>query len=240
MTHVLDQQRILQASSLSANMLSQAKALCLGLLGPGYRDSLYGPALDPRVGHGYLDASLTHLNDTLIFENGDAELWMHLCSLSNAPPVHVLTPDSGGALSLSVNRFRTRATTSQSTRMPPERSWPRRVFRRTSRWETERAEWTPASRARTFGPGAFNDTTATPAQAGWIQTAALPICPPSVKQASHACATAQPGATCFGNDDANRWAVRGAINAGFSVFLYVQSLETSGPAPDYNQCTLLK
>jgi hypothetical protein len=25
-----------------------------------------------------------------------------------------------------------------------------------------------------------------------------------------------------------------------SVFLYVQSIEKSGPAPDYNQCTLLK
>jgi hypothetical protein len=52
---------------------------------------------------------------------------------------------------------------------------------------------------------------------------------------------AAPGATCFGNDAANKWAVRGAINAGMSVFLYVQSLEKeSGPAPDYDQCELLK
>ncbi len=82
-THVLDQQRVLQASSLSANMLSQAKALCLSLLGPGYRDSLYSPSFDPRAGHGYLDAPTSHLNDTLIFENGDAELWLRLCSLAN-------------------------------------------------------------------------------------------------------------------------------------------------------------
>ena len=31
----------------------------------------------------------------------------------------------------------------------------------------------------------------------------------------------------------------GAINAGMSVYLYVESIEASGPAPDYNECALL-
>jgi hypothetical protein len=41
-------------------------------------------------------------------------------------------------------------------------------------------------------------------------------------------------------DDASRWAVRGAINAGMSVFLYLKSIEDNGPPPDFNQCNLLK
>jgi hypothetical protein len=65
-------------------------------------------------------------------------------------------------------------------------------------------------------------------------------CPSSVIAASHACGGASPPAVCVGNDDANALAVRGAVNTGFSVFLYVKSLETlSSPPPDYNQCDLL-
>jgi len=40
--------------------------------------------------------------------------------------------------------------------------------------------------------------------------------------------------------DANRWALRGAINAGLAVFLYVNQLSEGGvPQPLYNQCELL-
>ena len=40
--------------------------------------------------------------------------------------------------------------------------------------------------------------------------------------------------------DANKWALRGAINAGLAVFLYIDQLSQSGaPQPLYNQCDLL-
>ena len=40
--------------------------------------------------------------------------------------------------------------------------------------------------------------------------------------------------------DANTWALRGAINAGLAVFLYVDKLSQTGtPQPLYNQCELL-
>ena len=58
--------------------------------------------------------------------------------------------------------------------------------------------------------------------------------------AAQACSTLQSGAQCFSDDGANRWAVRGAINAGMAVYLYVKSLENGTPSPDYNQCNLLK
>ena len=87
---VLGQHRSIPANEISANMLSQAKALCLGLLGPGYGLSLHGSTFDPRAGHGYLDALPDNLNNSLIWANGDAELWIDLCSVANPPPVHVL------------------------------------------------------------------------------------------------------------------------------------------------------
>ena len=41
--------------------------------------------------------------------------------------------------------------------------------------------------------------------------------------------------------DANKWAIRGAINAGMSVFLYIDQLEKGGitPKPTFNHCEQL-
>ena len=90
-TKVLDVQRTIDASQISANMLSEAKALCVGLLGPTFNvGSSAWFAGTP--GHGYLDAAITGLNTTLIPSLGDAELWLRLCTLANPSPVHVLSP----------------------------------------------------------------------------------------------------------------------------------------------------
>ncbi len=41
-------------------------------------------------------------------------------------------------------------------------------------------------------------------------------------------------------DQLDQWALRGAINAGFSVFLYLESLaKNGGPDPDYTECDKL-
>jgi hypothetical protein len=89
-------------------------------------------------------------------------------------------------------------------------------------------------------PWCMDDTHATSAQAEWISASNLSgyRCPKAVTEASYACSqhgTPSLG-TCFGNDAANSWAVRGAINAGMSVFTYVQSIENMPAPPDYNQC----
>jgi hypothetical protein len=41
--------------------------------------------------------------------------------------------------------------------------------------------------------------------------------------------------------DAKRWALRGAVNAALSVFLYLDAIEhgTVTPKPPYNQCEQL-
>ena len=237
-THVLSQPRVLKASSLSANMLSQAKALCLGLLGPGYAEASSVSHLDPRPGHGYLDADVNHLNASLIFANGDAELWMRLCTTANPPPVHVLTVDTQTQLfvpSIEDTNFLLAIDSVQPGGMVAASSYPAGV-----RVGDGYGGVDPTLDGNNVWPWCVDDTGVTGDQAAWIAGNALPVCPSTVKSASHACATQQPGATCFGDDDANRWAVRGAINAGMSVFLYVQSIEDSGPAPDYDQCEQLK
>jgi hypothetical protein len=79
--------------------------------------------------------------------------------------------------------------------------------------------------------------TATASQEAYLSANAIPKCPQSVSNALVDCISK---GTCYGVDDANKWAVRGAINAGMAVFTYVRSIENTGPPPDYNQCNLLK
>ncbi len=237
---VLGQHRSIPANEISANMLSQAKALCLGLLGPGYGLSLHGSSFDPRPGHGYLDALPDNLNNSLIWENGDAELWINLCSTANPPPVHVLR-FTGQLLQLAVPSIQDSDLNLDIDQEEPggmvaAASYPSGVPVGDGFGGVDPS--LDASNMNVW-PWCIDDTSATSDQEAWIQANGLPVCPTSVKSASLACQTEQPGAVCFGDDEANRWAVRGAINAGMSVYLYVQSIESTGPAPDYNQCELL-
>jgi hypothetical protein len=234
-TQVLDQVRTLAASSLSANMLSETKALCLGLFGPGFADAQNGEFFDPTPGHGYLDAKLTHLNDALIPENGDAELWLNLCSMANPAPVHLLQLDPHGLLQLTV------ATTQDSQYdldIQPQSLVAAANYPAGAPVGDEGANVQSSLQPTNLWPWCVDNTAATAAQSEWLQSNSIPVCAASVIAAGQGCA-ANPTAACFGNDAANQWAVRGAINAGMSVFLYLESIENSGPPPDYNQCNLL-
>jgi hypothetical protein len=94
---------------------------------------------------------------------------------------------------------------------------------------------TDASLATTnLWPWCVDDSSA-PSDQQTALAAHVPLCPPAVTAASAVCATG----SCLSTDDANRWAVRGAVNAGMSVFLYLESIENGSPPPDYNQCNLL-
>jgi mono/diheme cytochrome c family protein len=236
-TKVLDQQRTLDPSQLSANMLSQAKALCLSLLGPpGFGTS--PPYLDPRPGHAYLDAKVTLLNPTLIPENGDAELWLSLCSLHNPPPVRVVTFAGTIDDTLDVSPINNTSHDFQITSgsliapsaYPPD-----------APVGDATGAVLPSLTPDNPWPWCVGDTlpgkTATAAQEKFLDASNIPRCPQKSIDALNACIQSD---TCYGNDDVNRWAVRGAINAGMAVFTYVRSIENSSPPPDYNQCSLLK
>ncbi len=230
-TKVLDQVRTLNATQLSANMLSEAKALCMGLLGPGYSDasSAVFNAID---GQGYLDAKPDHINRTLIPTNGDAELWLKLCSLNNPPPVHIFSAKRyGTSFSVpAIQDYQYNFSITAGT-LIENSAYPAGVPVGNERGGVDTAlqpgnEW----------PWCVDDSAAPPDQAALIAQS-LPVCPPSVITAIQQCSTGTAG--CITTSDANRWAVRGAINAGFSVYQYVSSIESSTPPPDYNQCTLL-
>ena len=90
------------------------------------------------------------------------------------------------------------------------------------------------------------------ARAGVLQNEIVPYCPPELL----ATALAEDGSGALVKkwrlafhpaenelvyDDANRWAIRGAINAGLAVYLYIDQLSKGlvAPKPLYNQCELL-
>jgi mono/diheme cytochrome c family protein len=233
-TKVLNVTRALSASQLSANMLSQAKALCLSQMGPT-NNEVAGAYFDPRPGHGYLDANLTNLNSSLIPSNGDAALWLQMCSTANPSPVHIL-------------RFGIQGTTlgvlpmqdaDYNFNIPPGAMVPSSVYPAGSPVGNEQGAVDPSLASTNEWPWCVDDTGAKSDQEAYLASNGLPVCPPQVKAAAVACVGSTTGDGCFENDQANQWAVRGAINAGLSVFTYVRSIENTGPPPDFNQCSLL-
>jgi mono/diheme cytochrome c family protein len=255
-TKVLDHQRVIASGGLSANMLSQAKALCRDLLGPNFIEAHFGGgAFVPGAGHGYLDKSDPKAS-ALIRENYDAELWMRLCTVANPHPVHVLHLGNNGALSLvaaTIENANALAIDGPAGgakgALLPAATYPagQPVGNANGGTDPTLVPCTAdtVDTCNTW-PWCVDDTarnaTADANQAAWLDANSIPRCPQQVKDASAACLFDLPPkvGTCFGNDAANRWAVRGAVNAGMSVFLYVQSIENSAPLPDYDQCELLK
>jgi mono/diheme cytochrome c family protein len=237
-THVLDRVRALSASSLSANMLSQAKAQCRSLFGP-----VIETTFNVGEGHGYVDFNL---NDGLIKENGDAEMWLRLCSVANLPPVRVLHPKKDG------DNYPNRID------VPP--IWvDNQFFIRPGSyvsWADYQAtgaavgnehggvdadmEPPSATLKGNLWPWCVDPTGASDGQVQWIAQNALPLCPKVIVDKAEACLHGTR-TDCYGADDANDWAVRGAVNAGFSVFLYLRDfIEGKGaPPPDYDQCERL-
>jgi hypothetical protein len=90
------------------------------------------------------------------------------------------------------------------------------------------------------------DPTKKSAATSWVSDAAhflngrpMPFCPESVVPPSDNYPPNGDGRMT--SDDIDRWTYRGAINAGMSVFLYLDDLVKRGatPQPRYDQCELL-
>ncbi len=250
-TSVLGVPRYVPAAQLSANMLSQAKALCLGLLGATPDDSNRAFAAT-----GFFDS--TSATNRLIVQNGDAELWLRLCSLANPPPVHVLSPNPNGSNEVDVQvvtnpdgtlgSSTTFALIDSAFYLAAEAQAPSPVGNELGGVDASLEIPTATSKGNLW-PWCVNDTFATAAQAAWISANHLPVCPTCVKTVladcnqgtapnPTSCGSMTPAA-CYDVNHGNTWAVHGAINAGMSVFLYVQSIEKLASAPaDYDQCPM--
>jgi mono/diheme cytochrome c family protein len=224
LTQVLGERRpYLNAGALSANMLSTAKALCQTFFGALPGDPSQQAEFDLTTGvYGFVDRI-----PALINRNGDAQTWFQICARNHTSPVHVI---AGRVDSNKVSLYVPRANdgmafaTDSSTLIDPA-SYPAGKPVGNAAGGTDSSGLTPDN----LWPWCINPQLdaqfADPVEA-YAKANNLPLCP--------------SGVSFWGTKDAERWAVRGAINAGISVFLYVHDLEAKGePDPDYNQCELL-
>jgi mono/diheme cytochrome c family protein len=181
-------------------------------------------------------------NTGLIDTNGDAEMWLHLCSLGNRPIVraplvnggvwtadstlHALSIDDTtlywGADDMGHDLYGAHPVMDQHGNVTtgiitPDNGFPLCIPKPTSTAETNIANAVLA--------------------ASPINGNVIPYCPAGIVQASNKLKVDDSG----DHVDGRRWAARGAINAALAVFLYLEGIESdpsSRPVP-YNQCNLL-
>jgi hypothetical protein len=208
----------------SANMLSNAKQICLSILGPSQQDLApeANGFFDMRPGHAYFDFYNSHL----IRKNGDAELWMRLCTLNNHPFVHAIEPAAGTAQPQILGNGGNGLVDGASAYLIPWGTYSGPVGDEHGGVDpalSEANEWPWCVDATTF-PNACSATHPPPN--------CVPLCP------SGATLPSSPHPT---DEDTQQWAVRGAINAAFSVFVYLEALERQTvPEADYNDCEALQ
>jgi mono/diheme cytochrome c family protein len=237
-TPVLGQRRG-RAPQGSPNMLDLAQQLCEDVLPAS--PNVSRATLDNLIfRYGTLDLS-RDVTD-LIGKNGDAENWLRLCSLNNRQVVRALAPwvtswslvsDPGKLAVTAINLYwgdnypatapvldyRGRVTTG----LAADNLYPMCVLRP--------SDPTEASLADAF------------LAANPINGSMIPYCPTQILKDQLQTSMVQSGglSSSIVYTDAVDWAVRGAINAGLGVFLYVDGISkgTIIPKPAYNQCNQL-
>jgi hypothetical protein len=241
-TRVLGVKRTLPQGAISANMLSAAKAICSGILtGPLGAN----PQFDWKNGWFDVPPGLDSLPNfpLLIADNGDAELWMRLCSFNNPAPVRVVYPwgqtppyASSGLMS--------------STALVDPAQYPQGCGLGTSGpylvgdGGAPLTPPVPLTSSNLFpwciSPPDPNDASLfgskLDAANSFVQQSNLPLCPVTVSKC---------GPCCWDSNRIDEWATRGAINAGLAVYTYVDGLVKNlsagkGPQPTYDQCSALQ
>jgi mono/diheme cytochrome c family protein len=210
----------IQSGQLSANMLSTAKVLCQEFLGVQSGEIQKAEAFDPTQGV----PALVDKIPAFIKTNGDAQTWFKLCTLNHPSPVHVLQVEFNGTgtavtgLLMPLASDLTGFAINGSTLIDPA-SFPAGAPVGNVAGGVDHGLSSDNLWPWCIAPGSDVVTT-------YANSNGVPICP--------------TGVTYWSTATAQRWAVRGAINAGIAVYLYVHDLEgKSAPDPDYNQCELL-
>jgi hypothetical protein len=229
-TRVLGVKRTLPQSAISGNMLSAAKAICAQILqGAGASGVTRWDWV--KGWFNVVTTGGTHTLDNLgllLPDNGDAELWMHLCSLNNPPPVRVVRPNWDPTMPFTglsqgvVVALIDPSAYGSALAVGNERPFAPNAL-------------APLG-ASNLSPWCVSDDNVAGA-AAYIAQAGLPHCPPAL--------VSNCGASCWGAADIDRWATRGAINAGLAVYTYVDSVvktlsKGGSPPPTYDGCEQLK
>jgi len=213
--------------AVGANMLQVAQGACLAVQGYG------SEALSPPVFH-FRERSLTH--NPLIALNGDQELWRQTCALANPLIVRAIAPLVGNGGSLkdegTISAFATKVCDSQGQPAP---CYPMNAVVGDQHGETVTG-LDPAQNtfawcvSRSFG-AISEDALQAFAQANLFNGKPLPICP----------ASWEAGVAAVDHlAESKVWADRGAINAGFLVFDFLNKfIKGEMGHVQYNQCELL-
>jgi mono/diheme cytochrome c family protein len=251
-TAVLGQERSFTTPG-SPNMLELAQQLCTHVLPADV--NVEEPTLDFLLyRRGFLD--LTGTTTDVIGKNGDMELWLRLCALDNRPVVRVVLPAGGGkwgpttaASSLSVQRtlslfwgdaYPAGAPVMDHHGRVVAGLTPDNLFPLCLRRPSDPTEAGYADAFRTANP------------VGGSGGAPIPYCPDElfatttntageVIPAYRLAYSYDPVTHQNVYTDANDWGIRGAINAGLAVFLYVEQLASGAttPKPAYTECELI-
>jgi mono/diheme cytochrome c family protein len=216
-----------------ANMLATAQNLCKQALPIDTSADPTNVAASDFV----FDPKLGYAKTSLIHDNGDAELWTKLCAIDNPRPLRVLTAYWGS----SPGTFHVR---------------PNWDFYSPANYPAN----APVGDARGHVVAGIADDNPVPwclrvprnPQAAavanaWVDDPAhyssdgapLPFCPKEVVPPS----PDYPGADGhLSINELQRWGTRGAINAGFAVFVYLDQLMRGNvkPKPAYDHCELLQ
>jgi mono/diheme cytochrome c family protein len=202
-----------------ANMLATAKNLCLSLL-PGPSVGAIKSNIMMQLFAG--ETAQTAL--ALIPENGDAELWMRLCSLDNPHPVWALSwSGSGSSAGWFHQGYYPRALYPSSAPVMDARGQLRAGMTEDNGF--------PWCAIKPLNLASLAEATAALERAPGASGAELPFCPEALTS------TAQ-----LTDQDKEDWATRGAINAGLAAYVHVDRLASgmAQPSTPYDHCELLE
>ncbi len=231
------------APTIGGNMLTVAQVLCADVL-PALTWSLdltngqiYAKA-DPKSGAS---------KPALIEQNGDFEMWSSLCALNNPLPVRVVDLPPGVTRD-QIDQFTARINNTLGSSDTPRGNYglyKREAYPPNTPVGDDQGSIQPSMSAGIRAPWCIRKPTRAQdlivaqqvAQDFGRSGEALPFCPDSLFVTRDNVQTNQ-----LSQDEVNRWTMRGAMNAGLSVFLYMAGMlkGTVPPVTSFDACERVK
>jgi hypothetical protein len=228
-TPVLGETRVLSGVVSSANMLQVAQVLCTGVARLGTASFNIGELGQPGP------QKALHTNTGLMEVNGDAEMWKKLCSIDNPPPVRTFHLVSRNG-EVQVVHDQTSLFWAQSY---PSDAWVGDLEQRVVKGLSPDNLFPWCIVAPPAGDAVLGQWLSTQKAANGEP---YPLCPDSFLTEANRFKFEYDSS--LGADrliDVERWALRGAVNAGIAVFAYLDWLVGGGnePVKQFNECEKL-